>query len=103
MLAPAIDAGIALLQPGGRCAAIAYHSGEDRIVKARVRHAATGGWSGPAHLPPPSGTHPTVRLLKAGSWKPPAEELAVNPRAASARLRAVERLDPDDAPEAASR
>jgi 16S rRNA (cytosine1402-N4)-methyltransferase len=94
VLAPAIDAGIAALQPGGRCAVLSYHSGEDRIVKARLRHAATGGWKGPAHLPPPSGVHPTVRLLKAGSWTPPAEELAANPRAASARLRAAEKLAP---------
>ncbi len=92
VLAPAIDAGIASLQPGGRCAVLSYHSGEDRIVKARLRHAATGGWTGPAHLPPPSGVHPTVRLLKAGSWTPPEAETAANPRAASARLRAAEKL-----------
>jgi 16S rRNA (cytosine1402-N4)-methyltransferase len=94
VLAPAIDAGIAALQPGGRGAVISYHSGEDRIVKARFRHAATGGWTGPRHLPPPSGVHPTVRLLKAGAWTPPDAEVAANPRASSARLRAVEKLDP---------
>jgi 16S rRNA (cytosine1402-N4)-methyltransferase len=92
VLAPAIDAGLAALQPGGRCAVLSYHSGEDRIVKARFRHAATGGWTGPAHLPPPSGVHPTVRLLKAGGWTPPPSELDANPRASSARLRAVEKL-----------
>ena len=102
VLAPALDAALDVLQGGGRCAALAYHSGEDRIVKARFRHAATGGWTGPAHLPPPPGVRPTVRLLKAGSWTPGADELAANPRAASARLRAVERLDlTTDAPEAA--
>ena len=94
VLAPAIDAGIAALQPGGRCAVLSYHSGEDRIVKARLRHAATGGWTGPAHLPPPSGVHPTVRLLKAGAWKAPAAEAEANPRAASVRLRAAEKLAP---------
>jgi 16S rRNA (cytosine1402-N4)-methyltransferase len=93
VLAPAIDAGVAVLQPGGRIAALAYHSGEDRIVKARLRHAATGGWSGPAHLPRPADVHPTVRLLKAGSWTPSAAESALNRRAASARLRAAEKLD----------
>jgi 16S rRNA (cytosine1402-N4)-methyltransferase len=92
VLPVAIDAGLAALQPGGRCAVLAYHSGVDRIVKARLRHAATGGWTGPAHLPPPSGVHPTVRLLKAGGWTPPAEEAATNPRSRSARLRAAERL-----------
>ena len=94
VLAPAIDAGLAALQPGGRCAVLSYHSGEDRIVKARLRHAATGGWKGPAHLPPPSGVHPTVRLLKAGSWTPPDAEAQANRRAASARLRAAEKLAP---------
>ncbi|MEQ1788435.1 MAG: 16S rRNA (cytosine(1402)-N(4))-methyltransferase RsmH [Acidimicrobiales bacterium] len=94
VLAPAIDAGLAALQPGGRCAVLSYHSGEDRIVKARLRHAATGGWTGPAHLPPPSGMHPTVRLLKAGSWTPPAAEAEANRRASSARLRAAEKLTP---------
>ena len=62
-------------------------------MKARFRHAATGGWTGPRHLPPPSGIHPTVRLLKAGSWTPPDAEVAANPRASSARLRAVEKLE----------
>ena len=94
VLAPAIDAGLAALQPGGRCAALSYHSGEDRIVKARLRHAATGGWTGPAHLPPPWGVHPTVRLLKAGSWTPSDTEVAANRRSASARLRAAEKLAP---------
>ena len=94
VLAPAIDAGLAALQVGGRCAVLSYHSGEDRIVKARLRHAATGGWRGPAHLPPPSDLHPTVRLLKAGTWTPLEAEAEANPRAASARLRAAEKLAP---------
>jgi 16S rRNA (cytosine1402-N4)-methyltransferase len=97
VLAPALDAGLAALQPAGRCAVLSYHSGEDRIVKARLRHAATGGWSGPAHLPPPPGVQPTVRLLKAGAWRPDAAEQAANPRAASARLRAAEKLPPPEA------
>jgi 16S rRNA (cytosine1402-N4)-methyltransferase len=94
VLAPAIDAGLAALQPGGRCAVLSYHSGEDRIVKARLRYAATGGWTGPAHLPAPSGVHPTVRLLKAGGWTPSDAEAAANRRASSARLRAAEKLAP---------
>ena len=92
VLPTALDGAIAVLAPGGRCAALSYHSGEDRIVKARFRHAATGGWSGPSHLPPPSDVHPAVRLLKAGSWTPSRAESTANPRASSARLRAVEKL-----------
>jgi 16S rRNA (cytosine1402-N4)-methyltransferase len=103
VLAPSIDAAISVLDPGGRCAALAYHSGEDRIVKARFRHAATGGWTGPAHLPPPASVRPTVRLLKAGAWTPAADEIAANPRAGSARLRAVERLPGPTDHEEASR
>ena len=71
---------------------LAYHSGEDRIVKARFRHAATGGWMGPVHLPAPADQQPTVRLLKAGAWTADEAEQADNPRATSARLRAVEKL-----------
>jgi 16S rRNA (cytosine1402-N4)-methyltransferase len=92
VLAPTVDAALALLAPRGRCAVLSYHSGEDRIVKARFRHAATGGWTGPAHLPRPREVQPTVRLLKAGAWTPDAAEVATNPRAASARLRAAEKL-----------
>ena len=82
-----------MLVPGGRCVAIAYHSGEDRIVKDRFRHAATGGWTGPvapAHARPTSA--PTVRLLRRGAWRPTDAEIADNPRAEAARLRAVEKL-----------
>jgi 16S rRNA (cytosine1402-N4)-methyltransferase len=93
ILPDAIDGALRVLAPRGRCAVLSYHSGEDRIVKARFRHAATGGWTGPSHLPPPSDVHPTVRLLKAGSWTPSRAESIDNPRASSARLRAVEKLD----------
>lgn len=92
ILAPALDQAIEALAPGGRCVAVAYHSGEDRIVKARFRHAATGGWSGPAGLPPPPDVRPTVRLVRRGAWKPSPEETSTNPRAESARARAVEKL-----------
>ena len=43
ILADSIDQAIDFLAPGGRCAVLAYHSGEDRIVKERFRHHATGG------------------------------------------------------------
>jgi 16S rRNA (cytosine1402-N4)-methyltransferase len=93
VLPDALDGAIDLLVPGGRCVAIAYHSGEDRIVKDRFRHAATGGWTGPSHLPVPAHVRPTVRLLRRGAWRPSPAETAANPRAEAARLRAVEKLD----------
>ena len=92
ILPGALDQAIELLVPGGRCAVLAYHSGEDRIVKERFRFAATGGCTCPPGLPCGCGAVPTVRLLKRGAWKPTADEIAANPRAESARLRAVEKL-----------
>jgi 16S rRNA (cytosine1402-N4)-methyltransferase len=73
---------------------LAYHSGEDRIVKASFRDAETGGCVCPPGLPCNCGAVPKVRLLKRGAWKPRADEVARNPRAESARLRAVEKLEP---------
>ena len=93
-LAQAID----VLAPGGRCAVLAYHSGEDRIVKSVLREAATGGCTCPPGLPCGCGAVPVVRLLRPGAWKPSVEEVAANPRAASARLRAVEKLPARDQP-----
>jgi 16S rRNA (cytosine1402-N4)-methyltransferase len=92
ILPGAIDQAIDLLAPGGRCVVLAYHSGEDRIVKERFRTAATGGCTCPPGLPCVCGATPTVRLLKQGAWKPSAAEVEANPRAESARLRAVEKL-----------
>jgi 16S rRNA (cytosine1402-N4)-methyltransferase len=92
ILPASLDDAIDVLVPGGRCVALAYHSGEDRIVKDRFRHAATGGWTGPSHLPTPPDVRPAVRLLRRGAWRPPADEIAANPRAEAARLRAVEKL-----------
>ena len=48
ILPGAIDQAIDLLAPGGRCVVLAYHSGEDRIVKERFRNAATGGCTCPS-------------------------------------------------------
>jgi 16S rRNA (cytosine1402-N4)-methyltransferase len=92
ILPDALDEAVDRLAAGGRCVVLAYHSGEDRIVKDRFRHAATGGWTGPSHLPTPPGVHPTVRLLRRGAWRPSEAETADNPRAEAARLRAVEKL-----------
>jgi 16S rRNA (cytosine1402-N4)-methyltransferase len=93
ILQPALEKAIGLLAPGGRCAVLAYHSGEDRIVKSTFRDAATGGCTCPPGLPCGCGAVPTVRLLKRGAWKPSAEEISRNRRSESARLRAVEKLE----------
>jgi 16S rRNA (cytosine1402-N4)-methyltransferase len=96
VLPVALDTAIARTAPGGRVAALAYHSGEDRIVKDRFRQAATGGCTCPPGLPCVCDAVRTVRLLRPGAWKPAREECAANPRAESARLRAVERLQTDE-------
>jgi 16S rRNA (cytosine1402-N4)-methyltransferase len=89
----ALDQAIDALVPLGRCAVLSYHSGEDRIVKEQFRAAA--GEREPA---PPRGlpVEPTirarVRLMGRRARKPRAEEIVANPRAESARLRAVEKL-----------
>jgi 16S rRNA (cytosine1402-N4)-methyltransferase len=93
VLPVAVDAAIDALVPGGRIVVISYHSGEDRIVKERLREAETGGCVCPPGLPCVCGATPVVRLLGRGSTKPSAAEIEANPRAESARLRAAEKLD----------
>lgn len=92
LLPGSIDAAIDVTAPGGRVAVISFHSGEDRIAKQRFRWAETGGCTCPPGLPCGCGAVPTVRLLSRGGWVPSEEEIAANPRAASARIRAVEKL-----------
>jgi 16S rRNA (cytosine1402-N4)-methyltransferase len=90
VLPGSLDDILARLAPGGRCVVLSYHSGEDRIVKDRFRHAATGGCVCPPGLPCVCGATPTVRLLTRGARRPSDAEVAANRRSESARLRAVE-------------
>ncbi|MEY2566483.1 MAG: rRNA (cytosine1402-N4)-methyltransferase [Actinomycetota bacterium] len=92
-LAPAIDAAIGLLVPGGRLVSLAYHSGEDRIVKDRFLEAASGGCVCPPGMPCVCGAVPRARLLNRGARKPSRAELETNPRAEAARFRALEKLE----------
>ena len=81
-----------LLAPGGRLAALAYHSLEDRLVKREL--TARTADKTPPGVPVRAGDvlpgSPEFRLLTRGAERPGEAELAVNPRSASARLRAVE-------------
>ncbi|MEO6124626.1 MAG: 16S rRNA (cytosine(1402)-N(4))-methyltransferase RsmH [Ilumatobacteraceae bacterium] len=92
ILPGAIDASIAATAEGGRVVVLSYHSGEDRIVKERFRSAETGDCICPTGLPCVCGAIRTVRLVRRISRTPSAAEIADNRRAASARLRVVERL-----------
>lgn len=94
ILPAAIDAAIDATAEGGRVAVLSYHSGEDRIVKERFRNAATGGCTCPDGLPCVCGAIATVRLLRRGGLTASPSESAANPRAASVRLRAVEKITP---------
>jgi 16S rRNA (cytosine1402-N4)-methyltransferase len=87
----ALPAALDLLPTGGRIAVLAYHSLEDRAVKRALAARATDTTPPglPVRLP---GTGPQLRLLTRGAERPSEEELASNPRAASARLRAAERI-----------
>ena len=92
ILPAAIDAAIAATTVGGRVAVLSYHSGEDRIVKERFRSAETGDCTCPSGLPCVCGAIRTVRLVRRVPRTPGADELASNRRAASARLRVVEKI-----------
>ncbi len=87
----ALDAAIEALAPGGRIAVLSYHSGEDRIVKDRLRRA-TGACDCPPDLPCVCGAVQTVRLVRGVPKRPSVAERDANPRAASARLRVAERV-----------
>ena len=90
-LAGVLPAAIGALALGGRIAVLAYHSLEDRLVKDALRTASSD--RAPRDLPfVPDGYGPELRLLTHGAERPDESEIAVNTRAASARLRAAERI-----------
>ena len=91
----ALAAAERLLVPGGRLAVVAFHSLEDRRVKAFLRSRAGSSPRVSRHLPvaQEEGRAPTFTLIKTGAIKPSDEETAVNPRARSARLRGAERTE----------
>ena len=89
----ALEAATRRLAPGGRSVVISYHSGEDRLVKQVFNEAAAGWCRCPVGLPCVCGAQPAVRLLNRGAQLATKAEVSENPRASSARLRAVERLD----------
>ncbi len=91
ILPNAIDSAVRRTRSGGRVAVLSYHSGEDRIIKARFKQHATGGCECPKSLPCGCGATSVVRLVRVSS-KPNAEEQLANPRSTSARLRVAEVL-----------
>jgi 16S rRNA (cytosine1402-N4)-methyltransferase len=91
VLERALPAALEAVAVGGRIAVITFHSLEDRIVKQALAAGATDRT--PPELPVPvPELSPVLRLLTRGGEAPSDAEVAANPRAASARVRAAERI-----------
>lgn len=94
VLRRAIPAAIGAIAPGGRVVVESYHSLEDRLVKQAFTAASSSDV--PVDMPfVPEGHEPGYRLVTRGAEKAAADEIALNPRAASVRLRALERVRTD--------
>jgi 16S rRNA (cytosine1402-N4)-methyltransferase len=83
---------------GGRIVVMSYHSLEDRLAKQALTSRSRS--TAPVDLPVvPAGYEPELRLLTRGAERADAAEVARNPRAASVRLRAAERITGPRAPQ----
>lgn len=92
ILTDAIPQAIDALATGARIVVMSYHSLEDAIVKSAFQKAATS--STPIELPVElPGSGPRIRVITKGVERATEIELTQNPRAASARLRAAEKLE----------
>lgn len=88
----AVRDGMECLNPGGRLAVISFHSLEDRIVKKAFQNAAAGCQCPPGLPKCVCGRRPMVRILTAKPIIASDEEVNRNPRARSAKLRAVQKV-----------
>jgi len=91
-VAAALVAAERVVKPSGRLVVVAFHSLEDRIVKtfltSRSRRAGAS-----RHLPEAVQPAPSFRVLTSRPAIPDEQEIAANPRARSAKLRAAERTE----------
>ena len=84
-----------IIAESGRLVVVSFHSLEDRIVKQFMAERSGRSSGGSRHMPGPvdMGPEPSFHQTKKGAVKPSSEELDVNPRARSSRLRVAERTD----------
>jgi 16S rRNA (cytosine1402-N4)-methyltransferase len=94
-LEAALPAALAMLRPGGRLAVISFHSLEDRLVKRFLRDRERGCTCPPEFPVCVCGRRPELRALQRRPIRPGQAEIAANPRAASARLRAAAKTEPE--------
>ena len=81
------------MNPGGRLAVITFHSLEDRIVKDVFRSLSTGCTCPPEFPVCVCGKKPVLKLLSKKPQTPGEEELKINPRSRSAKLRTAEKTE----------
>ena len=94
-LAWGLSAAERVLAPGGRLVVVTFHSLEDRLVKRFLRERAAPQPHASRHLPPQAGSRaqPSFQFLNHRPVSPTDKEIAANPRARSAKLRAAVRTD----------
>ena len=88
-LTAALDAAERLLNPGGRLVVVTFHSLEDRIVKDFLRERSERAAKASRHLPEQLTAEPSFQIVNQRALSPSEEEIASNPRARSAKLRAA--------------
>ena len=90
-LSTALEAAETMLKPGGRLVVVTFHSLEDRIVKDFMRERSDLAAKGSRFLPEEKKSAPRFQIVNRRALSPTQEELVLNPRARSARLRAAVR------------
>jgi 16S rRNA (cytosine1402-N4)-methyltransferase len=87
-----LDAALAVLKPQGRLVVVSFHSLEDRIVKQFLNSRSSAAPRASRHAPDVTPARPLFQLITHKARQPGDAEIAHNPRARSARLRAGEKL-----------